>query len=46
MACFKKDISDARIKNAELLRKLVLGISDLLNAPKHVIFLIIKSLDD
>lgn len=30
-----KDINDARIKNSELLRKVVAGISDLLNALKH-----------
>lgn len=39
MACSKKDTSDAHIKNSELLRKFVSGISDLLNAPKHIIFL-------
>lgn len=34
----KKDISDAHIKNSELLRKFVAAISDLLNALKHSSF--------
>jgi len=38
MACSKKDISDAHIKNSEHLRKFVSGILDLLNAPKHFYF--------
>lgn len=37
MFCFSmKAISDAHIKNSEPLRKVAAGISDLLNALKHL----------
>lgn len=40
-----KGLSDAHIKNSELLRKFVTGISDLLNAFTYLSFFLIKSVD-